>query len=29
MSETTALDEGEHNVTCVNGNHVYNEVSSH
>ena len=26
-SETTALDEGECYVTCVNGNHVYNEIS--
>ena len=27
MSETTALDEGECCVTCVNGNHLYNEIS--
>ena len=27
MSETTALDEGECFVTCVNDNRVYNEIS--
>ena len=27
MSETIVQDEGECCVACVNGNHVYNEVS--